>query len=901
VNFTGLGLPLLLTDPWWLAAFALLPPLVVLALWEGRSVRRRRTALGVASGGADRWRSRLSALTRALIVSAVLLALAGLQVVRSAGPVTTVYLVDVSESVGDAGRAAAHAYVQAALNAMRPDDRAAVAVFGAEAQVVRPLGAAGPLPDFKPLTGPPGSDIGAAVRLGLALLPAEGERRLVLLSDGQDTGAEALALARQASAAGAPISVVPLQGGGAHEVAVESVAAPSTVPAGQSAEVTARVTTNVAEGVKLSLFEDDALLTEREAQLQPGGNVVTFTVTLRTEGFHSYRVRVDAADDRWAQNNEAAAAIIVQSPPRVLIVAGSPDDGEPLRAALVAAHMEASVVSAKTMPHTLVDLTAYDTVVLANTPASAIGPATLTALQAFTRDLGRGLVMIGGEGSFGAGGYVGTALEPALPVSLDVRSTQRQADVALALLVDKSGSMGRCHCGATGAFRSSSMVETGVAKVDIAKQAILQAAATLAPTDRISVITFDSLARPLVQMQPMGQLPNLAGLINGIQADGTTNLYAGLRAAADTLEATDARLKHIILLSDGWSDQTSYDALMGELRDKRITLSTIAAGSGSSDLLSGLARQGGGRYYAADDASDVPQLFLKETVLATGSYLIEGATQPALARAGPILKNIDTSRLPALQGYNSTTPRATADLLLAAPNGDPLLAGWQYGLGRTVAWTSDLKGRWAPDWVTWSQFPQFAAQMVSWTLPRGSPTGLESAVSLNGGRASIVVDARDANGAPQNGLPTNVRVRGPDGAITEVDLTQTAPGRYEGSWLADTPGAYAVEAHQLTVEGRPVSTDTTSLVAPYPAEYRVDGQAAGATLLREVAQASGGAALDAAAPATGGPSGAALPTRVALWPLLLTLALLLFPFDVALRRVTMGRGDLRRLLRRDAP
>ena len=164
----------------------------------------------------------------------------------------------------------------------------------------------------------------------------------------------------------------------------------------------------------------------------------------------------------------------------------------------------------------------------------------------------------------------------------------------------------------------------------------------------------------------------------------------------------------------------------GELRDRHITLSTIAAGSGSSDLLANLARQGGGRYYAADDASDVPQLFLKETVLATGAYLIEGDTQPALSRAGPILKNIDTDRLPVLQGYNSTTPRATADLLLATPNGDPLLAGWQYGLGRTVAWTSDLKGRWATGWVTWSQFPLFAAQMVSWTLPRGSPTGLES-------------------------------------------------------------------------------------------------------------------------------------------------------------------------------
>jgi uncharacterized membrane protein/Mg-chelatase subunit ChlD len=895
MDLSWAGLPLLFTDPWWLVAFALLPPLILLGLWEGRTVRRRRVALGVVRAGPERWRSRVSAIVRATILSCVLLALAGLQLVRSAGPISTVYLVDVSDSVSANDRAAAHAYVQRALDGARSDERSAVVLFAGQAQVLRPFGATGPLAAFDAQLPAGGTDIAAALRLGTALLPADGPRRLVLISDGQETGEQARTEATTAAAAGIPVSVVPLHSGALNEVAVDAVGAPSTVPSGQGFEIQVRLTSTAAEGAHLRLFQDDTLLAERDVSLQKGSNLFTFPATARDEGFHSYRVTVSAVDDRWAQNNEAAAVTVVQSPPRVLIVAGQPDDAEPLRVALEAAHIEPQVAQAAGVPHTLDGLAAYDSIVLANTPATALGDATMAAMQAYVRDLGRGLVMIGGEASFGAGGYLNTPVEAALPVSMGVRSPQRQADVALEVVVDKSGSMGRCHCGNSGAFRSTDMQQTGVAKVDIAKEAILKAAATLAPTDRIGVMAFDSLSRPVVQMQPLSQLPNLASLIAGIKADGTTNMFAGLRAATDALEATDAKVKHMILLTDGWSDQSTYDALIEEMRQHNITLSAIAAGSGASDLLQDLARKGGGRYYTSDDTSDVPQLFLKETVLATGAYLVEQPTDPALARAGPILKGLDTAHLPPLLGYNSTTPRTTADVTLTAPNGDPLLAGWQYGLGRSVAWTSDMKGRWAGGWVQWPQFPQFAAQLVGWTLPHAGSSGLESSVTLADGRARIAVDARDPAGAPRDGVPLLAQVNGPDGSISAVDLTQTGPGHYEGTVLAPAPGAYQVQVRQTTVAGSPVATQTTGLVVPYPAEYALGAAPdAGAKLLRDVAAATGGRPLDLAGANTA-PTGAPRPSPAPTWPFLLTVALLLFPFDIALRRLTLGRGDLARL------
>ncbi|HMA33952.1 MAG TPA: VWA domain-containing protein, partial [Chloroflexia bacterium] len=874
-----------------------LPPLIVLGLWEGQTVRRRRVALGVARAGAERWRSRLSAIARAAVLSCVLLALAGLQLVQSAGPTSTVYLVDVSDSVSAADRDAAHAYVQSAVAAARPDDRTAVVLFAGQAVVARPLGAAGPVLPFPAPSAGGATDIGGAIRLGLGLLPAGGARRLVLLSDGRETTGQAQVAATQAGAAGVPISVVPLHAGAAHEVAVESVALPGSIPVDQAFEVTVRVTSTAAEGAALSLFEDDRLLATRDVTLQRGGNTFTFPVTAQAEGFHTYRARIAAVDDRWTQNNEASGVSVVQSPPHVLIVAGQPDDGEPLRVALAAAHVDSSVIAPAALAHTLTGLAAYDSIVLANVSATTLGDDTMQALQAYVRDLGRGLVMLGGESSYGAGGYLNTPIEAALPVSMDVRSTQRAADVALAMVVDKSGSMGRCHCGNSGAFRSANLQESGVAKVDIAKEAILKAATTLAPTDRLGVIAFDDLSRAIVPLQPLSHLADLNGMIAGITAGGNTNIFAGLRAATDALEASDAKVKHMILLSDGWSQQTDYDALLTEMHAHNITLSTIAAGTGSSDLLVNLARQGGGRYYAADNEADVPQFFLKETVLATGSYLIEAPTSPVLARAGPIFKDIDTAHLPALRGYNSTTPRATAELLLATASGDPLLAGWQYGLGRSVAWTSDMKGRWATDWIRWPQFPQFAAQLVGWTLPQHSTSGLESNITAADGRAQITVDASDPAGAPRTSLPTHIHVTAPDGSLTDIALAETAPGHYAGSWAADVPGAYQVQVRQTAVDGSPVATGTTSLVVPYAAEYRLDSAPdAGLDLLRGVATTSGGQTLDLATPGVAPPVGASLPARVPAWPLLLTLALLLFPIDVAIRRVTMNRRDLSRLL-----
>jgi hypothetical protein len=290
----------------------------------------------------------------------------------------------------------------------------------------------------------------------------------------------------------------------------------------------------------------------------------------------------------------------------------------------------------------------------------------------------------------------------------------------------------------------------------------------------------------------------------------------------------------------------------------------------------------------------LPDIFLRETIQTVGSYVIEEPFYPLPAGTTPILRGIDPTGLPALLGYNGTTPKATAKTPLLSPRGDPVLAQWQYGLGRAVAWTSDLKAQWASDWVAWAQFNQFAAQLVGWTLPDPSEESLRVAIDLDGADATFQVDATDEAGRPRDLLDTEVRLVGPDLDTKRLTLEQTAAGRYEGRTSVPKPGTYLVHAVQRDDEGDPVAQQTTGLVVPYSPEYRRTG--GGEALLGELARATGGEAALADPAEAFAPMAEPVSRARPLWPALLLMAALLFPVDVAVRRLRLTGADWQRLL-----
>lgn len=636
---------------------------------------------------------------------------------------------------------------------MPQGDRAAVVAFGEEALVERLASETRGLPPVASLPGSGRTDIAEALRLALALFPEESQKRIVLLSDGLENVGDALAQADLATARGVEIAVVPLLAPPAEQEAyLAELEMPASVRQGQSFEVTAVIESTLAQQATLRLLGDGQLLDSRGVDLERGTNRVVFSLTAEETGFRRYHLELDPALDTLPQNNLASGFTVVYGPPQVLVAEGVPGEADALEHALVSAGVEVDRVPPAQLPAEPAVLSSYDAVVLMDVPADALPDGAMEALPVAVRELGRGLVMIGGEQGYGAGGYLRTPLEEALPVDMDVRSRTREPNVALVLAVDRSGSMGRCHCNDPDALPGEyERVEVGLPKVDIAKDAVVMAGQALGPLDYMGVVAFDEDALWALELQQLVDPAALQNAIGGIQAYGGTNIFAGLTQAEEALLGTEARVKHIILLTDGWSRTGEYDDLTVRLGEEGITLSVVAAGTGSAEYLSWLAETGGGRYYPVPTIEDLPEIFFRETIEAVGSYIVEEPFYPLPAGTTPILRGLDPTGLPPLLGYNGTTPKATAQVTLLSPRGDPVLAQWQVGLGRAVAWTSDLKGQWASDWVAWDRFNRFAAQMVSWTLPDPADERLEVGIALDGADVRFRVDAADEEGRPREG------------------------------------------------------------------------------------------------------------------------------------------------------
>ena len=867
------GLPFTVTRP-----ELLLVGVVLLAITLGLSLAARHH-LGKV-------RRRVSLVLRSLIIASLVLGAAGFQLVWPVDRLTTVFVVDLSDSVGESGRDSALAFVRDALDERPDGDQAAVVAFGAEALVERLPAELVELDRIASIPARSATDVGAALRLAAALFPDETQKRIVLVSDGNDTTGRGQSEAALAAARGVQVETYVVGLGAADEVIVQRVHSPTSARVGENIEVEVTISSTVAQAATVRLFGDGTQIGVQDVQLATGLNRVVFTTTATQPGFHTFRAVVEAANDTFAANNRGDSHTIVKGDPRILLVAGTDAAGANLRSALEAENQDVTVVTPEQVPTDLAGLASFDSIVLADVAANRLGTERMVALQVFTRDLGRGLVMIGGPSSYGAGGYKRTPLEEVLPVDMDVRDRDKQPDIALVVVMDQSGSMDACHCNT--ASRDNGVQIGGIPKVDIGKEAILRAVAALTERDEFGVVTFNENAHWAINTAPLASVGDVESQIAGIRPEGQTNIFAGLSEAVASLEGVSATRRHIVLFTDGWSSSGAYDDLIRRMSAAGITLSTVGAGGGgANDFLSELARQGGGRFYAATDPATIPDIFLKETQQVSGQQIVEETFFPILTSSSPILRGLEDG-LPQLRGYNGTTAKAAAQTVLVSTRDDPVLAQWQYGLGRSVAWTSDAQGRWAANWVPWQGFNQFFSQLVSWTFPGEESGGMEAEFVADGDSTRLRLRSVESDGTPRNFFDTVAGITDPALDMREVNLVQVAPGVYETELGTLTPGAYALRFVQ-TKPGETPLARTVMLVAPTPAEYRLLGT--NEPLLAALRAATDGRALQDGADAWRHDLGTTT-AATDLLPWLLLLALLLWPLDVAIRRVSITRGDL---------
>jgi uncharacterized membrane protein/Mg-chelatase subunit ChlD len=819
---------------------------------------------------------------RMILVTVLVLALAQPVLHRPSDLLSVMYVVDRSASVEVHGVSAAEGWLNAAIAHAGPNDRTGVVEFGGNPVVERPLGVDQPAVGIPPVN-PQQTNLAAALHLASTLFPATGARRIVVLSDGQNNAGDALDVARQVTTRQVHVDVVPVgPPAGFQEAFVDSFVAPPTVRLGQGFDLSAVVQSTVEGDATITFTMDNQALSKGIVHLKPGPNRFSVNVASATKGFHTFEVTINSPADTYTENNVADAFTVVEDTGHVAVVASNPTDAHAVVAALQAAQIGVTMLDPAAIPANLSELKPYDSLILVNTPATAFTLDQTKTLAGFAHDLGRGLVVVGGAQAFGQGKYEGTPLGDALPVVSGVPGNIESGSTALLLVIDKSGSMDEN--------------EGSVRKMTMADKAAQLAIGLLGPNDDIGVEAFDtdpSMVVPLQKVGPVAHRTQLQSLVGEVTASGGTDIFVALSAAYQQIHRSSAQYKHIILMSDGNSlTDSNYDPLIRKIQDEKITLSTIAIGTDADKtLMQTLATKGGGSYYYTEDATKIPEITTKETQVVRGSARVDARFQPQVVAPSPLLESLAGRDLPFLNGYVVTTPRQNTTVALQSDRRDPILSHWNYGLGRVVAWTADFTSDWGQDWISWPEFNRFWSQAVDWSMrPAGDPN-LQFSYAENGGIVNFRVDVVNDAGVFQDLLDLRARVTGQDGQPLEVPLTQVQPGRYTAQFSIAKPGAYPLEVVEYDSQHQVTRDVTTGVVVPFSAEFRDFG--INQENLASVAAATGGRIVQRPEDAydRSGLSFAGQDSQE-LWRWLLALAALVFPADVAIRRLRVDPVNL---------
>jgi Mg-chelatase subunit ChlD len=828
-------------------------------------------------------RRRISLALRVMIVGLLVAVLAEPRVQLPANDLAVAFLLDRSDSVTPTMQQDEERWLADALSHKGQQDQAAVIAFGGEPVVDRALSTDSNPPRLSPSSNvdPSSTDIAAAVRAGLAVLPPASARRIVLLSDGQENQEKADTAAALASAAGVQLMAMPLDSVRGPEVLVRGLDAPNQLREGERFSVSAEVESNITTTGTVYLLVDGGLVGSQDVTVQPGASRFVLPVDPLSNGHHVLRVQLQTDQDTLAQNNSAGAYVIVQGPPKVLVVEGTPGEGKYLTDALHAMGLQVDVTAPDGGSLDGADLLSYASTVLVDVPADSLPMGRMNSLKSYVRDHGGGLLVVGGDKAFGPGGYARTPLEDMLPVRMDLRGKSLSTSVALILVMDVSGSMG----GGPG----------GASKMDLSKEAALAAVEQLGEYDQIGILAFDDHNQWMIHPTFANDLTPIEDAISRMQPGGGTEIYPALKEAFDTVAPLDAKVKHIILLTDGEAPRGPYEDLATQMDAAQVTVSTVGIGSDAdTNLLQEIANLMHGRYYDGNDPFDLPQLLVKETQQVQRAAIVEEDFTPLAVSSDPATQGIDLKSAPQLKGYVATTPKPQSTVLLASRELDPVLSQWQYGLGRVMAWTSDATNVWASRWLEWPDFGKFWAQLVKRVDRPPEDPNRQITVSIQGDQARITLDAQTGAEQPDrhylNFQPTQAVIVDPSGAQSTVQLPQVAPGRYEASVPVQSDGVYTLTATQSDPTTGEQAVQSSGFVVPYSPEYGLAGT--DQTLLQTIARKTGGGLIsdpvDAFAhtlPSVGAPQ--------PLWPLLLFLTVILLVADVGVRRVRISAPEIR--------
>jgi len=753
----------------------------------------------------------ISFIMRIAAVACLVLALCNPFSKSAAEDLHVIFLIDGSASVSTDGLENAVKDVEGSIKNLNSTDSHSIYLFAKQSNKST-------LEDIKQFIAKAKEDGGdakfrSASQLSNALLsarlefPSNKARRLILFSDGVPTDASSADALTTLQSEGIELSFRKIQGLKKAEAAVTDFKA--LVPSAYEGEIVrmqAHITTSQDMPCNIRLLHRGVVVQNQKVDLSASKpNRIGFDAEMTTAGVSRWSVEIQPETDYFPANNKAKTTINVTGRPRILIIHEDPKSMRAFTRAMRKQNIEIDVRGTKGLPQNLQDMLAFKAIILANVSATEFTMNQLTELKRYVADFGGGLGMLGSENSFGLGGYFQTPVDDILPLTSRYEKEKQKPSLAMVLVIDKSGSM------------------SGV-PIQLARQAAKAAVELLGVQDQVAVIGFDSNPQIIVDMTSAASKNTIQDSIDTLAANGGTDLYPAFSRAKEMLDATAAKIKHIIILSDGQTAEADNLGLAQELSDTRVTISTVAMGEGAAkELMAAIADIGKGRYYETNDPTTVPQIFTKETMQASKSAIKEDLYGSIQIGEHPILNGFEKAELPFILGYVMTQARPTAKMVLAAESGDPLLATSRYGLGTTFAYTSDLTEKWGSEWLSWSAASKFWDQALRFVIKKDDGRGIsiQSQIHSDSDQWHLHAKRRDNAGRLINNVQWRINAIDGKGNQLKPKLEQNGLGSYHTS--IPLKGLQRVFI-QLTdkADGK---NKTLFWERPYPAEYQLKQQA----------------------------------------------------------------------------
>jgi uncharacterized membrane protein len=823
---------------------------------------------------------------RLILIGVLILALAEPRAVRTNDETVVVYAVDVSDSISDDVLSKALQFMSRTVQGKPEHDKAGLVVFGRRAGVELPPRESFPFEAINVRVPRDGSSLERALTLSSAMLPDSSAGRIVLLSDGAQTEGDAAGVLPELTARGIRVDTLPIAYAYEREVWLERLDLPRVVKAGETYEASVVLSSLAAGSGTLTLSENGETVAEQHVTFKAGKNRLALPLYMRGPGFYEYaaRIKVAADEDGWVENNLAVNHLFLRGEGRVLVVSsgmGRREDTQWLCKAMRESGLLVDEQEAFQLPMDALSYLPYDSIVFVNVPADELDPARMQAVHDAVVVHGSGFLMVGGQDSFGAGGYNRTVIEKILPVSMDIKKRKALPKGALAIIL-----------------HTCEFAEGNTWGKRIAKEAMR----VLGAQDEVGILVYSygtggSGEQWLFPLTPASEYESLVPLINNATIGDMPSFGTTMELGYKGLIKSDAASRHMIIISDG-DPSPPPPPLLAKFAASQISVSTVAInphGGQEQSIMGAIARATGGRYYFPQDPRELPSIFIKEAKTLRRNIVQNRTFTPTAGFPSSIIKGIDT--IPPLHGLVLTMAKPRAETVLLAPDEDdtdPVLAVWRHGLGTTAAFTSDLSANWGRDWVKWDRYRPFVRQLMTAIGRVERERNLFVKIHAEGGEARVVV--KDHHESP-GFLDLKAEVSLSGGRARPVALRQVGPRLYEGTFPLAGSGRY-----QFLVagggDGRQENA-SAGLMVPYSPEYlrfRSDP-----VLLERIATTTGGRVL------TGTETGEELfnadrevrrQTRPITDWFLWALAILL-PLDVAVRRVRIDWRELwGRLFRR---